>query len=322
MRYPSDEASTDRPRSKARSWCCSAHWRSWSSKAWPFKSAGQVASLVFGGHRLVPGGVGAGTGIFLRLWRHLADPALAWSPLGPGIAARTRGPVGLTARHAAGRCRARHRDHPIGPPRPGQRRGACRRAGEGQPGPRRAHAWAASPSSATPPPSTARMPPPAREPLALGVDVATGARLFAKSEDYILAVGVPRVGKGEGFVIPAVLRHKGPAVVTATRHDTYMDTAACPGQSRTGLRVRPPGPGPQGGEVAVEPGQGLRGSPEGHPACPRVRRLRRRRTGRRRRRGVLGTGGGLDHPLLPARGRPGGLGCRTAPRLVAPAGGS
>ena len=64
-----------------------------------------------------------------------------------------------------------------------------------------------------------------REPLALGVDVATGTRLFAKSEDYILAVGVPRVGKGEGFVIPAVLRHKGPAVVTATRHDTYMDTA-------------------------------------------------------------------------------------------------
>ena len=63
-----------------------------------------------------------------------------------------------------------------------------------------------------------------REPLALGIDVATGARLFAKSEDYILAVGVPRVGKGEGFVIPAVLRHKGPAVVTATRHDTYMDT--------------------------------------------------------------------------------------------------
>jgi type IV secretory pathway TraG/TraD family ATPase VirD4 len=64
-----------------------------------------------------------------------------------------------------------------------------------------------------------------REPLALGVDVATGTPLFAKSEDYILAVGVPRVGKGEGFVIPAVLRHKGSAVVTATRHDTYMDTA-------------------------------------------------------------------------------------------------
>jgi type IV secretion system protein VirD4 len=54
--------------------------------------------------------------------------------------------------------------------------------------------------------------------------VATGVRLFARSEDYILAVGVPRVGKGEGFVIPAMLRHKGPAVVTATRHDTYMDT--------------------------------------------------------------------------------------------------
>src|SRR5664279_5593648 len=63
-----------------------------------------------------------------------------------------------------------------------------------------------------------------REPLALGIDVATGVRLFARSEDYILAVGVPRVGKGEGFVIPSMLRHKGPAVVTATRHDTYEDT--------------------------------------------------------------------------------------------------
>ena len=42
---------------------------------------GLVASLVFGGHRLIPGGLGAGTGIFLRLWRHAADPALAWSPV-------------------------------------------------------------------------------------------------------------------------------------------------------------------------------------------------------------------------------------------------
>jgi len=63
-----------------------------------------------------------------------------------------------------------------------------------------------------------------REPLALGIDVATSVRLFARSEDYILAVGVPRVGKGEGFVIPAIIRHQGPAVVTATRHDTYEDT--------------------------------------------------------------------------------------------------
>ena len=86
----------------------------------------------------------------------------------------------------------------------------------------------------------------AREPVALGVDVATGARLFAKSEDYILALGVPRVGKGEGFVIPSVLRHKGPAVVTATRHDTYMDTVSVRSAARAGLRVRSPGPGSEG----------------------------------------------------------------------------
>ena len=52
--------------------------------------AGQLASLAFGSHHVVPGGVGAGANVFLRLWSHLGDPKLAWAPtagLLPGPAA-------------------------------------------------------------------------------------------------------------------------------------------------------------------------------------------------------------------------------------------
>ena len=161
-----------------------------------------------------------------------------------------------------------------------------------------------------------------REPLAVGVDVATGARLFAKSEDYILLVGVPRVGKGEGFVIPAVLRHKGPAVVTATRHDTYMDTGSRPGQGGTSVRLRSAGPGAFGGEAAVEPGQGMRDTPDGHLAGPRVRRLRRGRACRRRGRGLLGAGRGARSSAPISTPLPSRAGRRRAPRLVTAPGGS
>ncbi len=189
------------------------------------QAGGQVASLVFGGHRLVPGGVGAGTGIFWRLFRHLADPKLAWSPVDRGS---LPGPVAMWAtlvvtqlvlvglvvvavrlvRHF-GAASANLHGGPVKASRAHVERRMGRRAVE-------RHSAALYGKDAVS----------GREPLALGIDVGTGARLFAKSEDYILAVGVPRVGKGEGFVIPAVLRHKGPAVVTATRHDTYMDTGS------------------------------------------------------------------------------------------------
>jgi type IV secretory pathway TraG/TraD family ATPase VirD4 len=184
---------------------------------------GLVASLIFGGHRLIPGGLGAGTGIFLRLWRHAADPALAWSPVDR---VSLPGPVAIWAsllvtqlvvvglfivtirlvRHLRGASGSQH--GPAKASRAQVERTMGRKSVDH-------HTTALYGKDA------AAM----KEPLALGVDVATGARLFAKSEDYILAVGVPRVGKGDGFVIPAVLRHKGPAVVTATRHDTYMDTS-------------------------------------------------------------------------------------------------
>jgi type IV secretion system protein VirD4 len=182
--------------------------------------AGQLASLLFGAHRLLPGGLEAGAGLLLRLGHHLGDPRSAWSPSArvflPGalpmwvaLAATQLVAVVLVVvvvrllrfvRGAGGSAVKAGRSHVE------QRMG--RSAVD-------RHTAALYGKGAT---ST-------REPLFLGADVATGTRLYAKSEDYILAVGVPRVGKGEGFVIPGVLRHKGPAVVTATRHDTYMDTA-------------------------------------------------------------------------------------------------
>lgn len=188
------------------------------------QAGGQLASWVFGGHQVVFGPIGSGVGIFGRLVHHLGDPKAAWN-----LPARDvlPGPLALWASlllmhlvvlglvvvvvRAVRRLGEAIRS-PYGVPTKTSRAQIERRLG------RRAverHTAALYGKDAVT----------RREPLGLGIDVATGARLFAKSEDYILAVGVPRVGKGEGFVIPAILRHKGPAVVTATRHDTYMDTA-------------------------------------------------------------------------------------------------
>jgi len=187
-------------------------------------TAGQVASLVFGSHRIVPGGVGAGPGIFLRLWGHLADPGSAWSRADRAFLPRPAAMwtalvgsqmvlVGLAVMAVRLLRFVRGATNSLtGASVKVSRWHVERRMGRSAVDRHTADLYG-------------RDAIVGREPLALGVDVATGTRLFAKSEDYILAVGVPRVGKGEGFVIPAVLRHKGPAVVTATRHDTYMDTA-------------------------------------------------------------------------------------------------
>lgn len=186
--------------------------------------AGQIASLLFGAHRHLPGGPGAGIGTLLRLPDHLSDPRLAWRTVdraslpGPvplwaviigtqlllvGVVVGVfrlarRFQVGTAGRHA----------NPSRANRAMVERTMGRKAVSRHTTALYGKAVAAR-----------------REPLGLGVDTATGVKLYAKSEDYVLAIGVPRVGKGEGFVIPAVLRHRGPAVVTATRHDTYMDTA-------------------------------------------------------------------------------------------------
>ena len=229
------------------------------------QAGGQVASWVFGGHRVVFGPIGSGAGIFGRLVHHLGDPKAAWNL--PARAALP-GPVALWASlllthlvvlglvvvvvRAVRRLGEAIRG-PSGAPAKASRSQIERRLG------RRAverHTVALYGKGAVA----------LREPLALGIDVATGARLFAKSEDYILAVGVPRVGKGEGFVIPAILRHKGPAVVTATRHDTYMDTAGVRARSGPVYVFDPQGPRAGGREAALESGQGMRDAPR-RPSC-------------------------------------------------------
>jgi type IV secretion system protein VirD4 len=190
--------------------------------------AGQLASLAFGEHRFLADGLGVGPETFLHLCGHLANPGLAWPradrellPVAPYIWCALgatqlilAGLVTVCFRlvRLVGSIGDRH-GNPMKVTRTQVERRMGRRAVD-------QHTAALYGKDAVA----------AREPLALGIDVATGAKLFAKSEDYILAVGVPRVGKGEGFVIPAVLRHKGPAVVTATRHDTYMDTAGIRGR--------------------------------------------------------------------------------------------
>ena len=285
------------------------------------QAGGQVASWAFGGHHVVFGPIGTGASTFGHLVHHLADPRLAWDP---APRSSLPGPVALWAslllthvvvvglivvavrvvRHLLGTSGTPHGGQPKATRTQVERR-MGRRAVE-------RHTAALYGKDAV-----AR-----REPLALGVDVATGVRLFAKSEDYILAVGVPRVGKGEGFVIPSVLRHKGPTVVTATRHDTYMDTV----QVRTGVGpvfvFDPQGLVPSAEKLCWNPVKGCEVPQTAIFARPRVRRLRRRRTGARRRRGLLGAGGGLRHSFLPSRRRTRGLGCRNAPRVVASSGGS
>src|SRR5664280_3027456 len=60
--------------------------------------AGQLASLAFGSHHVVPGGVGTGATVFLRLWGHLGDPKLAWVPRARVL---LPGPVAMWAALAA-----------------------------------------------------------------------------------------------------------------------------------------------------------------------------------------------------------------------------
>jgi type IV secretion system protein VirD4 len=187
--------------------------------------AGQLSSLAFGGHRFLADGLGTGPGTFLHLCGHLANPRLAWPradrvllPAAPYIWCAL-GATQLVLAGLVAVCFQLVRFIGLS----GDRNGKVNRTQVERRMGRRAvdrHTAALYGKDAVA----------GRQPLALGIDVSTGAKLFAKSEDYILAVGVPRVGKGEGFVIPAVLRHKGPAVVTATRHDTYMDTAGVRGR--------------------------------------------------------------------------------------------
>ena len=186
--------------------------------------AGQLASLAFGAHRVVPGAIGGGATAFLHLWSHPGDPRLAWKPR---ARAYLPGPVAMwTALILAELLLIATAIVAFRLVRWAQRSLGGSGGGTGKVG--RAEVERRMGRKAVERHTAAIYGEDAvadHEPIGLGIDSATGVRLFARSEDYILGIGIPRVGKGEGFVIPAVLRHKGPAVVTATRHDTYMDTS-------------------------------------------------------------------------------------------------
>ena len=116
---------------------------------------GQVASWVFGGHRPVFGAIGTGTVVFGRLVHHLGDPELAWSPADrPSLP----GPVAMWASLLVTQLvlvglvvvtvRLVRRLRGIGQHDTAVRREPVVPTSSG--------AWVASPSIATPPPSTGR----------------------------------------------------------------------------------------------------------------------------------------------------------------------
>lgn len=55
---------------------------------------------------------------------------------------------------------------------------------------------------------------------------------FARPERAVLVLGPPRSGKTSGVIIPAVLAHQGPVVVTSTKPDVARATA--PARTREG----------------------------------------------------------------------------------------
>ena len=66
--------------------------------------------------------------------------------------------------------------------------------------------------------------------ISLGVDVHTGIRLYASTEDTTIVNGPPRCGKTAGLIIPILLDFPGPAAVTSTRDDIFRYTNSLRGQ--------------------------------------------------------------------------------------------
>ena len=79
---------------------------------------------------------------------------------------------------------------------------------------------------------TARSRCPAEVGIPLGRDAVGGRDLWGSLEDSYLVLGPPRSGKGVSLIIPGLLASPGPALVTATRPDTWAATAL--GRARHG----------------------------------------------------------------------------------------
>jgi len=61
---------------------------------------------------------------------------------------------------------------------------------------------------------------------------------FARPERAVLLLGPPRSGKTSSVIIPSVLAHSGPAIVTSTKPDVARATAPSQGGRGAGVDVR------------------------------------------------------------------------------------
>ena len=76
------------------------------------------------------------------------------------------------------------------------------------------------------PPGPKPAPRPAPAPTGLYLGWGTKGYLFAGPEQHLLVLGPPRSGKTSRLLVPSVLRHRGPAVITSTKPDVLKATLA------------------------------------------------------------------------------------------------
>ncbi|TDD87956.1 hypothetical protein E1293_06980 [Actinomadura darangshiensis] len=78
-------------------------------------------------------------------------------------------------------------------------------------------------------PSTANRPAKTVRPeevgFFIGRDIRSRRKLYTSLEDMMIVVAAPRQGKGVHFVTPLTIDAPGPCIVTATRRDTFINTA-------------------------------------------------------------------------------------------------
>lgn len=105
------------------------------------------------------------------------------------------------------------------------------------------------------PASHSRRPPTrqAYDPGGLYLGQGPGGLVVAGAEQHVLVLGPPRSGKTSRLLVPSVVRHRGPAVVTSTKPDVLQSTLAarsrlgrCWYWDPSGTSLTPPGSEPLG----------------------------------------------------------------------------
>ena len=190
----------------------------------------RLASVVVGGGdppRAAPGGVHGGPA--RRCLAVLVDGG------GPGRPGRHGGLAGVDVGVAAGG----PKPMTVSPPTP-PCGGRCPPARPGPSGPRPARTW---PDGAAPADTEFG--------YRLGRAVTAGHRqLWASWESSMLVIGPPGCGKTFRLLVPALLDHPGPAIVTSTKVDIYEATAkARQARGRPVWVLDPEDMAPAGGQV-------------------------------------------------------------------------